>query len=90
MKMWLRLALFIAAIFAVVEGAQVFVAVVRGEVPTTPTNFWGSPFEWSTVVFNVAVGGASTGAMTALFLVMTNWKWPRTLDRWLATLIQSN
>jgi hypothetical protein len=84
LKMWFRLALLIAAIFVAVEGAVVIVTIIQGNVPKTPTNFWGAPFDWTTVVLNVIGGGAATGAMFSAFLVLSFWEWPRKLDRWLA------
>jgi hypothetical protein len=83
MWMWLRLALVIGAVFAVAESADVIVTIALGRVPNETTEFWGSPFSWETVVFNVAASSAIVGAMFSFFLVLTDWKWPRKLDRWL-------
>lgn len=84
LRMWLRLALLILAIFVAIESAIVIATIVQGRVPKTSTNFWGSPFEWTTVALNVIGGGIATGAMVSAFLVLSLWEWPRKLDHWLA------
>jgi hypothetical protein len=45
LKMWFRLALLIASAFVIVEGTMVIAAIAQGQVPKTPTNFWGNPFD---------------------------------------------